>query len=98
MFGVTFLVTIRVERPSLISTQRRLFHFEASSLAAWQLVVEGVRLSGWQPARYLGHNLNDLPHDIAAVATDGDLEQVANCRANFRLGIVGAREIPIVLI
>ena len=38
-------------------------------------------MSGWPPARYLSHNLNDLPHDIAAVATDGDLERCGcGCR------------------
>ena len=42
-------------------------------------------MSGWPPARYLSHNLNDLPHDIAAVATDGGLERCgygsASCTA-----------------
>jgi hypothetical protein len=99
MFGVTFLWSpSESERPSLISTQRRLFHFEALSLAAREFIIEGILLARRQPARYLGHNLNDLPHHIAAVATNGDLEQVANRRADFRSSIVGAREIAIVLI
>jgi hypothetical protein len=50
-------------------------------LAARQFIIEGILLARWQPARYLGHNLNDLPHDIAAVATDGDLKRCGcGCR------------------
>jgi hypothetical protein len=51
------------------------------ALAARQFIIEGILLARWQPARYLGHNLNDLPHDIAAVVTDGDLERCGyGCR------------------
>ena len=66
--------------------------------ATRQFIVEGIRTARRQPARDLVHNLNDLQHDIAAVATGGGLEQITNRGADLRLGIVGADEIPIVLI
>ena len=48
------------------------------------VVVEGILLAARrQSARYLVHNLNDLPHDITAVATGGALEQIAKSRREF---------------
>jgi hypothetical protein len=67
-------------------------------LATRQFIVEGILAARRKSARDLVHNLNDLPRDITAVATGGALEQVANCGANSCLCIVGAGEIPIVLI
>ena len=75
MFGLTFLVTIRVERPSLISTPGAAFLFRgiiASRLATRRRTGPSDRMA----ARALPlHNVNGPPHDIAAVATDGDLKR-----------------------
>ena len=67
-------------------------------LATRQFIVEGIRLARRQPARDRVHNLNDLPQDITAIATGGALEQIGHRGANLRFSIVGASEIPIVLI
>ena len=34
--------------------------------AAREFIIEGILLARRQPSRYLGHNLNDLLHDITA--------------------------------
>jgi hypothetical protein len=66
--------------------------------AAGHAVVQGTLAARRQSARYLVHDLDDIPHDITAVAAGGALEQIANRRANLCLSIIGAGEIPIVLI
>jgi hypothetical protein len=61
-----------------------------SHLTARQFIVDGIRFARRQPARDLVHNLNDLPHDITAIATGGGLEQIRHRGADLRLSIVGA--------
>jgi hypothetical protein len=70
--------------------------FERSS--AGHAVIKGILAAWWQSARYLVHNPYDFSRDIAAVATGGAFEQILDCRADCHLSIVGAGEIPIVLI
>ena len=58
-------------------------------------IVQGIPLAWRQALRYLVHDLDDLPHDITAVATGGIFEQIAGRRADYRLSIVSVRKIPI---
>jgi hypothetical protein len=58
-------------------------------------IVQGIPLARRQALRYLVHDLDDLPHDITAVATGGIFEQIAGRRADYRLSVVSVRKIPI---
>ena len=53
-------------------------------------IVQGIPLARRQALRYLVHDLDDLPHDITAVAPSGALEQISNRRADCHLSIVGS--------
>ena len=55
-----------------------------------QIIIQWI----WQAACYLADDIEDLPHDITAVAAGGALEQIADGRADLCLGVVGAGEIP----
>src|SRR5437879_5537725 len=67
-------------------------------LSAGHAVVEGIFAARRQSARDFAHNLNDLPHDITAVAAGGPFEQIPNRSADLCLCVVGVGEFPIVLI
>jgi hypothetical protein len=82
------------DSPAAFPESRRAIFRSATGDA----VVKGILAALWQSARYLVHNLDDFSHDIAAVATGGALEQIVNRRADCHLSIIGAGEIPIVLI
>ena len=43
-------------------------------LASGHAVVQRILAAGQQAARHLGHDLNDLPHDITAVASGCAIE------------------------
>src|SRR5262249_25564948 len=58
--------------------------------ATRQLILERILAARCQAARYLAHNFNDLPNNIAAVVSGSALEQIPNRRADCRLGVLGA--------
>jgi hypothetical protein len=59
-------------------------------------IVQGILLLARRQAlRYLVHDLDDLPHDITAVAPGGIFEQIAGRSADYRLSVVSVRKIPI---
>ena len=55
-------------------------------------IVQRIFAAGWQAARHLVYDRNDLPHDIAAVGSGDTFEEVADRRPDLRLGIVFAVE------
>ena len=78
--------------------QAGLTHYRAELSATGQTIVQGIRLFRWQSVRYLAHDLNDLSNDITANAPHSISQQILNRCADFRLGVIGARKIPIILI
>src|SRR6267378_1630215 len=71
--------------------QAGLTHYRAGLSATGQTIVQRIRLFRWQSVRYLAHDLTaNAPHSIS--------QQILNRCADFRLGVIGARKIPIVLI
>jgi hypothetical protein len=65
--------------------------------SAGKPIIHGIALLGWQPARDLAHDRNDLLHDITAGAAGSTSQQIPNRGADHRLGVVRARKLPIVL-
>jgi hypothetical protein len=68
-------------------------------LSAGHAIVEGIIFAARrQSARDRAHHLNDLPHDITAVAAGGPSQQIPDRSADFCPCVVGVGEFPIVLI
>ena len=67
-------------------------------LAARQIIVQGIRLA-WRPAvRNLAQGIHDLQRNGVARHAGSAFEQIRHRCAKLRLGIIGAGEIPILLV